>query len=150
MVKNNLSFEELYINKTQESRKLLQIQGTEQGRDIYGENIWINYLDAWVQIHKSRGIQVVLCGDIRFKNEFKYIKENNGIVIKVIAPKRNEQKLLLESKNNIDVLNSIKTHPSECDLDNIPNSEFDLVIHNDVNDTIDISEIELLLNKLVI
>lgn len=131
MVKGNFSFEDLYVNKTKESRKMLQLQGTEQGRDIYGEDIWIKYLDAWVKVHKSRGIQIFLNSDTRFKNELFYIKEDGGFLIKIVAPKRNEKRLLLESKGDPVVLNSIKDHPSECDLDNLSDSLYDLVIYND-------------------
>jgi phosphomevalonate kinase len=131
MVKNGLSFEDVFINKTKESRKMLQLQGTEQGRDIYGEDIWIKYFDAWVKVHKSRGIQVFLNADTRFKNELYYIKENGGFLIKIVAPKRNEKRLLLESKGDSVVLNSIKNHKSECDLDDLSDSLFNLVIYND-------------------
>lgn len=141
MVKGNFSFEDVYVNKTQESRKMLQIQGTEQGRDAFGQDIWIKYFDAWVKVHKSRGIQVFLNGDTRFKNELFYIKENGGFLIKVVAPKRNEKRLLLESKGKIDVLNSIKSHSSECDLDDLSNSLFNLVIYNDPENKINSDEL---------
>jgi phosphomevalonate kinase len=145
MVKGNFSFENVYVNKTEESRKMLQIQGTEQGRNVFGEDIWIKYFDAWVKVHKSRGIQVFLNADTRFKNELYYIKENGGFLIKVVAPKRNEKRLLLESKGDPVVLNSIKDHPSECDLDDLSDSLFNLVIYNDPENDINSDEI---INKL--
>lgn len=145
IVKNGVSFEDVYVNKTQKSRKMLQLQGTEQGRDIFGEDIWIKYLDAWVKVHKSRGIQVFLNADTRFKNELFYIKDNGGFLIKIIAPKRNEQRLLLESKGNEIVLNSIRNHSSECELDDLSDSLYNLVIYNDPENYINLDEI---INKL--
>ena len=129
---------------------MLQLQGTEQGRDVLGENVWINYLDAWVKVHKNRGIQVFLNSDTRFKNELYYIKENNGFLIKMIAPKRNENRLQLESKGD----NSIRNHSSECDLDDISNSMYNLIIYNDPEDKFDsskfIQELDLYFNKLTL
>lgn len=141
MVKCDVSFEDLYINKTQESRTMLQLQGTEEGRNIFGKDIWVKYLDAWIKVHKSRGIQVFLNADTRFKNELFYIKENNGFLIKIIAPKRNEKRLLSESKGELTVLNSIKSHSSECDLDDLSDSLYNLVIYNDPEDNINSDEI---------
>lgn len=150
MVNNNISFEDVYINKTQESRRMLQLQGTEQGRNILGENIWIKYLDAWIKVHKNRGVQVFLNADTRFQNELYYIKENNGFLIKIIAPKRNEKRLQLESKGN----DSIRNHTSECDLDYISNSMYNLVIYNDPENNLDssvfIKELDLYFNKLTL
>ena len=141
IVKGGVSFNDVFVNKTQESRRMLQLEGTEQGRDVYGEDIWIKYFDAWVKLHKSRGIQVFLNADTRFKNELYYIKENDGFLIKVVAPKRNEKRLLLESKGDETVLNSIKSHPSECDLDNLSDSLYNLVIYNDPENKINSNEI---------
>ena len=150
MVKNNVSFEDVYINKTQESRRMLQLQGTEQGRNVLGEDVWIKYLDAWIKVYKNRGIQIFLNSDTRFQNELYYIKENDGFLIKMIAPKRNEKRLQLESKCD----NSIRNHSSECDLDDISNSMYNLIIYNDPEDKFDsskfIKELDLYFNKLTL
>jgi hypothetical protein len=137
MTKNDISFNDVFVEKTTVTRKLLQIEGTESGRNVYGDDIWIKYFDNWLQIYKSRGIENFICTDVRFKNELEYIKKNGGIVIKVIAPKRNYQRLYNESKGDKKVIDTLQSHLSECDLDNTHNSLFDLVIHNDFDDKID-------------
>ena len=135
MTKNGVAFEDVYLNKTHETRMLLQREGSEN-RNI-NENIWVDYLDNWVKVHVSRGIKVILISDCRFKNEFNYIKQNNGIIIKVIAPKRNYQRLFNEANGDPDIMKTISLHKSECDLDNVCDSLFDLVINNDPGSDID-------------
>ncbi len=65
------------------------------------------------------------------KNELVYIKRNNGIVIKVVAEERNKTRLEEESNGDISVYNSLSNHSSECDLDEIEDAEYDMVVKND-------------------
>jgi hypothetical protein len=136
MTKNNITFDDVYVNKTQQTRRLLQIEGTENGRDILGKDIWIRYLENWIKVHESRGIQNFICTDVRFSNEFEYIKKRGGIVIRIDAPQRNMERLLSESLGDINILETLKKHRSECDLDNLSDNNFDLIIKNDQGSTI--------------
>jgi hypothetical protein len=131
MTKNNIPFDDVYVNKTQNSRRLLQLEGTENGRDILGKDIWIRYLENWIKVHESRGIQNFICTDVRFSNEFEYIKKRGGIIIRIDAPERNIKRLLSESRGDYNILETLKTHRSECDLDNLEDDCFDLIIKND-------------------
>ncbi len=129
MVNNNIKLNELYGNKTPEIRQLLQYEGTENGRDKYGEDIWIKYVKCWGELYLSRGYKYIIITDVRFKNEYEFIKNNNGIIIRIEAPNRNEQRLRNESSNE-EEYNKIKNHKSEIDLDNM---QFDIIINNDIN-----------------
>lgn len=136
MTKNNIQFNDVYINKTQNTRRLLQLEGTENGRDILGKDIWIRYLENWIKVHESRGIQNFICTDVRFQNEFDYIKDRGGIVLRIDAPERNIERLLSESRGDSNILETLKTHRSECDLDTLTDDCFDLIIKNDPGSTI--------------
>lgn len=131
MTKMDVRFDDVYVTKNHESRKLLQLEGTEHGRRVLGEDIWINYHKSWVEVFGSRGIDVVIVSDVRFQNEAKYIKTNGGILIKIDAPTRTEKRLQQESNADLKIYNQIKSHASECDLDNFPKSFFDIIIYND-------------------
>ena len=148
MAKRNIAFNDVYISKTKATRTLLQHEGTENGRDIIGKDIWINYFDAWRQILTARGIKVLITSDVRFSNEAEYIKSQGGLLIKIVAPGRNEQRLQNETGGDVDDYHRIKNHASECDLDFYP--EFDLEINNDFNQTIDEKHLYSVLNKLVV
>lgn len=152
MTNHNVSFEDVFLQKTQETRRLLQLEGTERGRNILGKDIWIKYFDAWSRVHKARGIDCIITTDIRFKNELRYIKEQNGVLIKVVAPKRNESRLMHESKGDVEIYKKYKTHSSECDLDEVKDNEFDIVVKNDggeFDEDMFLSQMGLVIQKML-
>jgi len=96
----------------EKDRKFLQWIGTDWAREK-DNNIWINL--AIKSIENIDGN--VYCSDVRFINEFKALKENGFIVIKI------ERNLTFTNKSSTN-------HISENDLDKIENSEWDYVIKN--------------------
>lgn len=68
---NDLGYEN--SKKLPEVRRLLQVLGTEAGRDLFGTNVWIDVLDK--NVRKSTADLVVVT-DVRFANEVDYIKRN--------------------------------------------------------------------------
>lgn len=131
MTKNNINYHDLYVSKSDSTRKLLQIEGTENGRDKLSKNIWINYLKNWIEIFKNRGINNFIITDVRFKNELDFIKNSGGIIVKINAPERNHQRLYKESQGDTLIYNKLKNHISECDLDDISDNYYDIVLDND-------------------
>jgi hypothetical protein len=123
MVKYNISKFEVFDDKNYKIRQLLQQEGTSEGRNLKGENIWINYLDNWMNVHKSRGVYNFLITDVRFKNEADFIKSRGGRIIRVDAPDRNLDRIKKEK-----LTPEIYQHISETDLDTY--SKFDLVVDN--------------------
>lgn len=98
--------------KDEKGRRLLQLLGTECGRECIGEDIWISH---WLyEIHKreNNGYHII-ADDVRFENELNVIRVHpNGILIKI--------KRLTNQQDS--------EHASERDL---PDSLFDYVIIND-------------------
>jgi hypothetical protein len=93
-------------------RKLTQTIGTEWGRHMIDDNIWVNMLAA-----NTEYVDKIVISDVRFDNEAKWVKKNGGIIIKVTRP------VLKSSKDN---------HPSEQGIDE------SYIDHNIINDgTID-------------
>jgi hypothetical protein len=66
--------------KNPEVRRLLQRIGTEAGRNIFGENIWLDIVKKRIQ-----DIDYPIITDVRFPNEIDYVLKN-GILIKVVRP----------------------------------------------------------------
>jgi hypothetical protein len=154
MTKNNIVYDDVYKNKTSFSRELLQKEGTDIGR-VNDRNIWVKYMSNWINVFYNRGISNFVINDVRFINEYEYIKNNGGIMIKIIAPNRNNKRLLEESNGDTLILNRISNHCSECDLDILDHTKYDLIIYNDsdnINDTLDVlkNKFEMLLNTLVL
>lgn len=65
------------IGKKFSPRLALQLLGTEAGRNVFHKDIWVNSL-----LKRAGGKNVVIT-DVRFKNEFKFIHKNNGIIVRV-------------------------------------------------------------------
>lgn len=127
MFKYNVPYSDVYIKKNKETRSLLQQEGTENGRDTINKNIWVDYHKLWSSVLTRNNPETfVITTDTRYSNEFDYIKKSGGILIKVVAPKRNLNRIIQEKLDSSQI-----SHRSECDLDNIPDAQFDIVINND-------------------
>jgi hypothetical protein len=135
MVENNVKYEELYITKTKESRKLLQEKGTEMGRNILGKDIWVRYLDAWSKVLQHKGYEFIIIPDIRFIEEIEYIKQKHGLVFKTEAPSRNKQRI--EKEENFET----QFHASEISLDDVSHDCFDFIVNNDQSKFLDTATI---------
>lgn len=130
MTKNHIDYHSVYEQKTPETRIFLQQQGTENARNL-NENIWVDYLHNWITVHHHRGgVELFIVSDVRFKNEYEYIRNKGGIMVKVVAPERNHKRLSDESNGCEFTYKHISSHPSECDLDDIDDSKYDMVIDN--------------------
>lgn len=146
------TFDNMFINKTKKTRTLLQtVAMDERKRD---DMIWIKYIDAWIQVHTSRGINVIIISDVRFDIEMNYIKSKGGIIFRIISPLRTQTKIKEESlrideddsalaqgelKGECLIENSV--HISETNLDECKLSVFDEVIYNDYENNTNIIEI---------
>lgn len=64
-------------------RNLMQYFGTDIIRNNLGEDVWVNACINCVNINKKHGTPTIIT-DVRFPNEAKAIKDNNGILIKVV------------------------------------------------------------------
>ena len=63
-------------------RLALQLMGTEAGRNVFHQDIWVVSL-----LNRAKCKNVVVT-DVRFKNEIDYIQQNGGIIVRV---KRGEE-----------------------------------------------------------
>ena len=123
-------------------RSLLQLLGTECGREIIHPNIWVNslmadyknnlefplYNEGKVVKEKLHGYPNWIITDTRFPNELAIIEKRSGVTIRVNRPKQEWIKVGdWEAFTGKKVIH-VEEHPSETALDN---AEFDYVIEND-------------------
>lgn len=59
-------------------RYALQLLGTEAGRDLFGENLWVSTLEKRIDPNKNYVI-----ADVRFPNEIKHIQSMFGEIVRV-------------------------------------------------------------------
>jgi hypothetical protein len=85
MVGRGESFEDVMVNKPPRVRELLQVVGTEQGRDVFGQGYWIRQFGAWLRIlHEELGLRKFYVTDVRFPNEVEAIQELGGKVVRLV------------------------------------------------------------------
>lgn len=124
IVKDGLEREKVFGVKDRKTREILQHRGTEEGRNQYGDDIWVKILEETMNLYYQRGIKRFLITDVRFPNELAQIKRLGGVVFYISAPQRNSERLKIEEDDM-----SASSHLSETALDNY--SDFDYVIYND-------------------
>lgn len=104
------------------ARTFLQKVGTELFRDTLQQaiptmklqyGVWVDLL---AQKYKKLGKRIVI-GDLRFANEARFVRENNGLIIRTMR------------NNTISSVSGVEfKHASELEIDNIPHN---FVINND-------------------
>jgi hypothetical protein len=73
------------VPRSDEVRRLLQLRGTEQGREVHGENHWCKHIEAWMYHFYQYGYNRFVIPDVRFPNEVNWIQRLDGHVIKVVG-----------------------------------------------------------------
>ena len=59
-------------------RKMLQLMGTEAGRDVFHPDIWIHALERQID-----GVEDVVITDVRFPNEVEFVKSRGGKIVRL-------------------------------------------------------------------
>jgi len=112
--------ENFYENKTEFTRLLLQIYGTEIFRDRVDKNYWVNKVAENI---KNSDSKYILITDVRFPNEITHLSKSlnntkNDELYKIIT---------LRVNRDLDRNSIIHEHESESRLDDY---NFDYVINN--------------------
>lgn len=95
-----------------EVRALLQRLGTEAGRDVLGESVWVNALESRIAAADTP----IVITDVRFPNEADMIRRRGGTIVRIVR----------DNLAPIDVTNA--QHASETAMDDY---FYDWLIAND-------------------
>lgn len=125
--KDNISYEKLFYDKDQQTRKILQTRGMKE-REI-DNKIFVKMIECQMRIAFDRNIDIIIISDLRFRIEFDFLKEKGATLIRVNAPKRTYDKMFKECSGNKKAINEISEHISEIELDNC--KDFDYYLNND-------------------
>jgi hypothetical protein len=71
--------------KDERGRRLLQLIGTECGRECIGEDVWVR---RWLAslVEDSESPSAVIADDVRFENEADAIRARGGLIVRVTRP----------------------------------------------------------------
>lgn len=100
-------------------RRLLQLLGTECGRQCIREDIWVRHWEQQLSGLWERGAVVVVADDVRFQNELDAIRRQGGMLIKLKG--RRSGRVDSDQEQEADA------HASERDF---PDQLFDLTYRN--------------------
>lgn len=130
------------IQRPEKDGPLLQLIGTEYGREVIGEDVWVNCVEH-VRRELAPMTDVMIIDDLRFPNEFDVPTLEFGPVIKVrLECNRNER------KRRCDVTGTWRKdehHKSEISLDEYSiEGKFDLRYHTDQHMTSEMIVTEIL------
>ncbi len=102
----------LYFRMYKKEPVLLQFWGTDYRRRLYGYDYWINRTAEKINSLSSSNYQIILIPDTRFKNEYNFIRQNDGYYIEVVRLNENGEQYISRDRN--------PNHISEIDLDDMP------------------------------
>lgn len=74
-----------YAKLNPEVRRLLQVYGTEAGRDIHGSECWVEIVELAVVAHLREGHRIAIT-DVRFPEEVGLIRAYRGQIIRITKP----------------------------------------------------------------
>jgi hypothetical protein len=128
-VKDRILYERLFKTKDEESRRSLHRRGTLERKD--NENIFIEVVKCKIRSAiENKTTDIIIITDLRFKNEFSFLKNLGAVLFRINSPDRTYFKIMSENNNDKDKVSIVSSHISEVDLDNYTN-QFDHYILND-------------------
>ena len=109
-----------------EIRRALQRIGTECGRKLISENVWVDAMEREIRQLLARGINHIVVTGIRYANELKMIQRLGGETVWIERPsaRASHEEKIRSAAASADTA----THSSEVSLDV---KRFDSVIEND-------------------
>jgi len=135
----------LYKQEVLTPRLLLQLLGTQCGREIIHPDIWVNALMADYKDYKFNQAELLagalqaglnsnwIITDVRFPNEVKAIKNRDGIVVRVDRP----------------IAGILSNHESETSLDNYKDFDHYIVNGGTIEDLIQKVRSILIFQKII-
>lgn len=128
------SLSEVWHDKPEDVRTMLQRVGTEQGRYVFGEDLWTYQVEAfiWRMQETMPFVEGVVIPDVRFPNEVEFVR-NAGIVRG--TPSKYGICLRIESDRTTATQGTQQLHASEIALDNY--TDFHGIIINNKDTTLD-------------
>lgn len=113
------TFEEAFDTKPEIIRHMLQAEGSEIGRDVFGRQLWLRALEARIyQFYKDWRITKFILTDVRFKNELRWIKSLGAAVV------------FVESDRVHQMDDKAMVHQSEVEMATIPKDEWSYILTN--------------------
>jgi hypothetical protein len=98
-------------------RLAMQLMGTEAGREVFHQNLWIDVVERKIKYRRAQEVQDrFVIPDVRFPNEIEAIRRWGGFVVRILRGKEPEWYEVAERanrENNKDIMIHHNVHYSE-------------------------------------
>lgn len=98
-------------------RYMLQLMGTEAGREVFHDDLWIHTVERRIQYKREWELEEdFVIPDVRFPNEIEAIRKWGGVVVRVVRgaePEWYETALRANQEKNTDLMIDYAIHYSE-------------------------------------
>jgi len=98
-------------------RLMLQLMGTEAGRNVFHDQIWVHTVARKIENMKQKDNKsTFVVPDVRFTNEMDFIRQSGGHVIRVVRgsePEWYDTALKANKEKNTDLMLKYNIHYSE-------------------------------------
>lgn len=101
------------LQKDFSPRYALQLMGTEAGREVFHEDLWLFALGRRIGAYGSQSLGNFVISDVRFPNEIRYIRSLGGRLIRV---KRGPEPEFWDTAQQDNILLAIDHSPHMYDL----------------------------------
>lgn len=69
-------------------RYALQHLGTEFGRNMLGETVWLDHMHRRIEIARKRDFKGVVIDDLRFANEYQFLRDRGAYIVEMSRDER--------------------------------------------------------------
>lgn len=67
-------------------REALQSLGTDWGRNMIGETIWLDAMHRKLRFYAVEGQPAVVIDDLRFANEYRFLRDRGAYIVRIDRP----------------------------------------------------------------
>ena len=64
-------------------REALQTLGTDWGRNMIGETVWLSAMERQFTLFRNAGEEGLVIDDLRFRNEYEFLRERGARIIRI-------------------------------------------------------------------
>lgn len=89
-------------------RQLMQTLGTEWGRELAHQNLWVLLLNERWKAAKQENALGLVISDVRFPNEAEWVLQQGGLLIEIVRPGRHPISGHASETSNLDHLPKVR------------------------------------------
>lgn len=82
--RGEMTYAEAFVTKPPAVRDRMQQYGTTDMRGVYGDDVWLREADGWLRLLADTGAAKVYVSDVRFPNEFDFIRARGGKLVRML------------------------------------------------------------------